>query len=224
VTIDRIGPGSSSIEYAIRGTRDRGRTWQLRRSTRYASPFDISFESVLELAITAEVLQGFEDEDIEVTSIDVPKLEVRKSFERYDIRRLLVWNGSRYADRDLVKAGPGERIRLRVVLRPVHAVGTKNVDLSLRVPDNARRNGFIDVQGGGLGALEDPCFLFPEECAEDTQQSFDKVPSKLQNQPPGNAVVARLWLRGSGQRARAVARQDSVVAGGVAIGFILDKE
>ena len=223
VTIDRIGPGSSSIEYTIRGTRDRGRTWQLTRSTRYASPFDISFDSVLELAITAEVLQGFEDEDIEVTSIDVPKLEVKEAFEQYDIRRLLVWNGSRYADKDVVRAGPGERIRLRVVLRPVHTTGTKNVDLSLDVPANARRNGFIEVAGGGAGVFEDPCFLFPEECAEDTTLTFDKLLSTFKNQPPGDAVVARLWLRGSGQRDRAVARQDAVVARGIAIFFRLEK-
>jgi hypothetical protein len=223
VTIDRIGPGSSSIEYTIRGTRDRGRTWRLTRSTRYASPFDISFDSILELAITAEVLQGFEDEDIEVTSIDVPKLDVTKVFERYDLRRLLVWNGRKYAQKEFVKAGAGERVRLRAVLKPVHRTGTKNVALSLRVPENARRNGFIEVAGGGAGVFEDPCFLFPGECAGDTQQTFDKLLGTFQKQPPGDALVARLFLRGSGQRARAVTRQDSVVAGAALIGFRLEK-
>ena len=102
VTIDRIGPGSSEIEYTIRGTRDGGASWELTRSTRYASEFDISFDSVLEVAFTAEVLQAFEGEEIEVTSIDVPRLDVKEAFERYDLRRLLVWNGSRYAEEDFV--------------------------------------------------------------------------------------------------------------------------
>ncbi|MGH3705918.1 MAG: hypothetical protein ACRDT9_14885, partial [Agromyces sp.] len=224
VTIDRIGPGSSAISYTIRGTRDRGATWALTRSTRYASPFDISFESVFEVAITAEVLQGFEDEDIEVTSIDVPKLDVTETFERYELRRLLVWNGSRYVRKNYATAGAGERIRLRAVLRPVHRTGTKNIDLSLRVPAGARRSGYIEVFGGGAGIFEDPCFLFPEECAEDTTQSFDQVLRAFRNQPAGDELVARLWLRRSERpRAQAVVRQDSVVAGGAAIGFLLEK-
>jgi hypothetical protein len=224
VTIDRIGPGSSSIEYTIRGTRDRGATWELTRSTRYASPFDISFESVFEVSITAEALQAFDDEEIEVTSIDVPKLDVTEAFERYDISRLLVWNGSRYVRKDFVRAGPGERIRLRAVLRPVHTSGTKNVDLSLRVPERAKRNGFVEVLGGGSGVFEDVCFLFPEECAGETQQSFDQLLKAFEDSPPGDALVARLWLRRSERpRAEVVVRQDAVVAGRRTIAFLLEK-
>ncbi len=46
VTIDRIGGGSSAVDYTIRGTRSGGRAWRLTRSTRYASVDDISFDSV----------------------------------------------------------------------------------------------------------------------------------------------------------------------------------
>ena len=225
VTIDRIGPGSSAIEYTIRGTRDGGATWELTRSTRYASPFDISFESVFEVAITAEVLQAFEDEEIEVTGIDVPKLDVTEAFERYDIRRVLVWNGTRYVQKDFVRAGAGDRIRLRAVLNPVHATGSKNVDLSLRVPSNAKRNGFIEVLGGGSTFFEDPCFLFGEDCAGDTEQSFDQLLKSFEDSPPGDALVARLRLRGSQKpRAQVVVRQDAVVAGHEGIGFLLKKK
>jgi hypothetical protein len=225
VTIDRIGPGSSAIEYTIRGTRDGGAAWELTRSTRYASPFDISFESVFEVAITAEVLQAFDDEDIEITSIDVPKLDVTENFERYDLRRVLVWNGTRYVQKDFVRAGPGDRIRLRAVLRPVHTTGTKNVNLSLRVPANAKRSGFIEVLGGGSTFFEDPCFLFGEECAEDTEQTFDQLLRTFENSPPGDALVARLWLRRAERpRAQAIVRQDAVVAGHVGIGFLLKKK
>jgi hypothetical protein len=225
VTIDRIGPGSSAIEYTIRGTRDRGTTWELTRTTRYASPFDISFESVFEVAITAEALQAFDDEEIEVTSIDVPKLDVTEAFERYDLTRLLVWNGSRYVRKDFAKAGPGERIRLRAVLRPVHEAGTKNVDLSLRVPEGAKRNGFIEVLGGGSAFFEFPCFLFGEECAGDSAQTFDQVLKEFESSPPGDALVARLRLRRAEKPgAQVVVRQDAVVAGHRAIAFLLEKD
>lgn len=224
VTIDRIGAGSSSIDYAIRGTRDGGVSWELTRSTRYASEFDISFDSVLEVAFTAEVLQAFEGEDVKVTSIDVPRLDVEKAFERYDLRRLLVWTGSRYEEEDFVAAAPGERIRLRAILRPVHTTGTTAVDLSLRVPTNARRNGFVEVLGGGSIGAEVPCFIVDEECVDDTEQTFDQLLKAFENQPPGDAVVARLRLGEAGRlRAQTSIRQDAVVSGGIAIGFLLER-
>ena len=222
VTIDRIGPGSSAIAYTIRGTRDGGATWELTRSTRYADSFDISFGSVLELASTAEILEAFPGEDVRVTSIDVPKLDVKQAVEQYDVTRVLVWNGSRYVNRRLVSGRPGQTIRLRAVLRPTHTTGTKNVDLPLRVPSNARRSGYIQVLGGGSISPEIPCFIFEEECVEETEQSFDSLLRAFQNQPPGNAVVAQLRLGGAETlRAQAASEQDAVVSGGRAIGFRL---
>jgi hypothetical protein len=222
VTIDRIGPGSSEIAYTIRGTRDGGATWELTRSTGYADSFDISFGSVLEVASTAEILEAFPGEDVRVTSIDVPKLDVKQALESYDVTRVLVWNGSRYVNRRSVSGRPGQTIRLRAVLRPTHTTGTKNVDLSLRVPSNARRSGYIQVLGGGSISPEIPCFIFEEECVDETAQSFDSLLQAFQNQPPGNAVVAQLRLGGAETlRAQAVSEQDAVVSGGKVIGFRL---
>jgi hypothetical protein len=222
VTIDRLGPGSSSIEYTIRGTRDGGASWELTRSSRYASEFDISFESVIEPAFTAEVLQAFDGEDIEVTSIDVPRLDVTETFEQYNIRRVLVWNGSRYAEEDVVEGRPGQRIRLRAILKPVHANGTEAVDLSLRIPDNARRSGYVEVLGGGSIGAEVPCFIVDEECVDDTEQTFDQLLRAFENQPPGDALVARLRLGEAGRlRAQTSVRQDAVVKGDAFIGFLL---
>lgn len=224
VTIDRIGAGSSSIDYAIRGTRDGGVPWELTRSTRYASEFDISFESVLEVAFTAEVLQAFEGEDVKITSIDVPRLDVEKAVERYDLRRLLVWTGSRYEEEEFVVAAPGESIRLRAILRPVHTTGTEAVDLSLRVPLNARRDGFVEVLGGGSIGVEIPCFIVDEECVDDTEQTFDQLLRAFENQPPGDALVARLRLGEAARlRAQTSVQQDAVVNGGIAIGFLLER-
>ena len=222
VTIDRIGGGSSAIDYTIRGTRDGGAAWELTRSTRYASPDDISFDSVVEVAFAAETLQAFDGEEIEVTSIDVPKLEVKKAFERYNLKRLLVWNGSRYVVRDFAAARPGRTIRLRAVLQPTHRSGTKTVDIALRVPANARRSGYIEVLGGGTIGPEIPCFIVEEECVDEGDRTFDQLLNAFKNQPPGDAVVARLRLGDAGTlRAQSSVREDAVVAGRLAIGFLL---
>jgi hypothetical protein len=222
VTIDRIGGGSSVVDYTIRGTRDGGATWELTRSTRYASQDDISFDSVVEVGFTAQTLQAFDGEEIEVTSIDVPTLEVKKAFERYNLKRLLVWNGSRYVVRDYAAARPGRTIRLRAVLQPTHRTGTKNVDLRLRVPTNARRSGYIEVLGGGTIGPEVPCFIVEEECVDEGDGTFDQLLAAFKNQPPGDAVVARLRLGDAGTlRAQSSVREDAVVGGRLAIGFLL---
>jgi hypothetical protein len=222
VTIDRIGAGNSEVAYTIRGTRDGGATWELTRSSHYASPDDISFESVVEVGSTAETLQAFDGEDIQVTSIDVPTLQVEKAFEQYSVKGLLVWNGSRYVTRDFVAARPGRTIKLRAVLKPVHTTGTKTVDLSLKVPANARRSGWIEVVGGGSISPDLPCFIEDEECAEDTQQTFDQLLTAFEHQPRGDALVARLRLGDVGVlRAQSSQQQDATVRGRKSIGFFL---
>jgi hypothetical protein len=222
VTIDRIGGGNAEVAYTISGTRDGGRTWELTRSSHYASPDDISFTSVVEIGSAAQALQAFDGEDIQVTSIDVPTLEVEKAFEQYDVKSLLVWNGSRYVSRDYVAARPGRTIRLRAVLKPVHTTGTKTVDLSLKVPANARRSGWIEVVGGGSISPDLPCFIEDEECVEETGQTFDQLLNAFKNQPRGDALVARLRLGDAGTlRAQSSQQQNATVRGRKAIGFLL---
>lgn len=221
VTIDRIGPGNAEAAYTIRGTRDGGRTWELTRSTHYASSFDISFDSVAEVSITAEILQAFEGEEIEVTSIDVPTLEIEKSFEQYQVRSILQWNGARYVAREFLRGRPGQMLKLRIVLKPAHLAGLKNVDLQLKVPANARRSGWVEVLGGG-STSGIPCFIFDEECEDEpTEQTFDQLLSALQNAPRGDALVARLRLGNGAVRASVTKQQDAVVVGRRAIGFLL---
>jgi hypothetical protein len=221
VTIDRIGPGNAEAAYTIRGTRDGGRTWELTRSTHYASSFDISFDSVAEVSITAEILQAFEGEEIEVTSIDVPTLEIEKSFEQYQVRSILQWNGARYVAREFLRGRPGQMLKLRIVLKPAHLAGLKNVDLQLKVPANARRSGWVEVTGGG-STSGIPCFIFDEECEDEpTEQTFDQLLSGLQNAPRGDALVARLRLGNGAVRASVTKQQDAVVVGRRAIGFLL---
>ena len=221
VTIDRIGPGNAEAAYTIRGTRDGGQTWELTRSTHYASSFDISFDSVAEVSFTAEILQAFEGEEIEVTSVDVPTLEIEKSFEQYQVRSILQWNGARYVAREFLRGRPGQMLKLRVVLKPVHLAGTKNVDLSLKVPANARRSGWVEVVGGG-STSGIPCFIFDEECGDEpVQQTFDQVLAALESAPRGDELVARLRLGNGAIRASATKQQDAVVVGRRAIGFLL---
>jgi hypothetical protein len=226
-TIDRIGPGNSEVAYTIRGTREGGRTWTLSRSSHYVSEFDISFGSIDDILIALDLINSFDAEEIDITSVEVPKVDVGKAVEFYRLKRVLVWNGSSYVARNFVRARPGQLIRLRAELTARHLTGVQTVDLNLRVPATARRSGSIQVLGGGdLFGPEIPCFFDEfEECGEDpTQQSFDALLAALRNQPRGDALVARLRLGGNGAtRAQASRRPDPgvVVRGSRFLGFEL---
>jgi hypothetical protein len=225
VTIDRLGPGNAEMAYTIRGTREGGVPWELSRSSHYASQFDVSADTVWEPAVTAEILQGFEGEDITVTGMNVPTLEVEKAFEEYLLRRVLVWNGSKYVSRHLVRGAPGERAKLRAVLEPVHRAGVERVDLTLRVPLNAKRGGFIEVLGGASAAPEIPCFIVDEECGgSQGDVTFDQLLKAFDEQPRGDDLVARFRLgRPAAVRGQVTERQDAVVVGEKFIGFKLKR-
>jgi hypothetical protein len=222
VTIDRIGKGNAEVAYTITGTRADDSPWELVRTNHYASPFDISFESVLEPAITTEILASYRDEGIEITGMDVSQVDVEKTFEQYSLSKVLVWNGRAYVKRDFIAKRPGQTIRLRAVLTPKHAGGTTQlVDLPLKVPTWVRNGGFIEVQGGLSGGLEIPCFFEGDEGCEDGEgATFDKVLKAFQKQPRNDLVFARLRIGPSGSiRAHAEEQQDAVVSGARLIGF-----
>ena len=162
------------------------------------------------------MLQGFEDEDVEVTSIDVPKLDVKEAFERYDVEaaarleRLTVRSAG-----DVVRAEAGERIRLRAVLQArAHGRDEERRPLPARPRKREAQRLHRGARAAVRGVFEDPCFLFPEECGEDTTQTFDQLLKAFKNQPPGDALVARLWLRAirRDRAPQAVAQQDAVVS------------
>ncbi|MGH3112944.1 MAG: hypothetical protein ACRDOP_05705, partial [Gaiellaceae bacterium] len=223
VTIDRIGPGSAEIAYRISGTREGGATWQLRRSNRFASLFDISFDSVWEPTLNSELLQGFDEEDIEITGIEVSRLDVVKRYEAYRLRNVLVWNGWRFVTKEVVRARRGQTILLRAVLGATHRSGTTKVDLTLRVPRTVRRDGFIEVGGGGSTFAEIPCFFEGEDCGEEAGAlTFDRLLRTLRTQPRNDALIGSLRLGDRGRlRARDTELLDAVVTGSRFIGFEL---
>jgi hypothetical protein len=224
VTIDRIGPGNSEVHWTIEGTRAGGVPWELTHTNHYASPFDISFESVFEVSDFVSILSSFGAEPIHITSVDLTKVDVEEAFEAYRLSKVLVWNGSEFVKKDMIRRRPGGRILLRAVLTPQHETVPVNLDLLLRVPTNARRSGFIEVQGGGSVFGEIPCFFEDGEgeCGESEPATFDALLNTLSGVPRNDQVTARLRLGEAGRvRARAVEQADAVVQGSRVIGFEL---
>lgn len=223
-TIDRIGPGNSEVHWTIEGTRAGGAPWELTHTNHYASPFDISFESVFEVSDFVSILSSFTAEPIHITSVDLTKVDVEEAFEAYRLSKVLVWNGRDFVKKDVVRRRPGGSVLMRAVLRPEHEASPVNLDLLLRVPANARRSGFIEVRGGGSLFGETPCFFEDGEgeCGESEPATFDALLSKLSGVPRNDQVTARLQIGEPARtRAKAVEQVDAIVQGERIIGFRL---
>ncbi|HSK16128.1 MAG TPA: hypothetical protein VK915_08160 [Gaiellaceae bacterium] len=218
VTIDRIGQGSSEIAYRIRGTRESGEPWEYNRANRYVSPWDISFDSVWEVATDAEILAGFEGEDITVTDIDVAKLDIEQALKQYRIAKVLAWNGKKYASSEVIRAKAGKLIRLRISLKGPEKGGLTTIDTSVRVPKNMRRPGLLEVGGGGGGFEDEVCFFFDcEELGEGDEgdePTFDEVLAQLEALPRADSLTVRLRnLSNRKVRAQTTRQLDAVVTG-----------
>ncbi|MDQ3432591.1 MAG: hypothetical protein M3467_10325, partial [Actinomycetota bacterium] len=68
---DRYGEGRSKLHWTIKGERADGTPWQLDRSNRYASQWDVNFESVFELWDQLWTIQDNSAEQVRVTDVDV---------------------------------------------------------------------------------------------------------------------------------------------------------
>ena len=117
VVFDQVNKGSSSVEWTINGRRANGNPFQLAYSNRYASDFDISSESVGQLAEQLAILQGNPFEAIKFTSVDIDA-SFESTVRKYTIESVkLSRNGSPFRAREFVRVAPGDELRVRVGLR-----------------------------------------------------------------------------------------------------------
>ena len=212
-TFDAIGPGSSRVRWTIAGTRAGGAPWRLARANMYASRWDIAIESSDPLWMELDALAANPFEKVRFTAVRA-SASVEETPRRYTISKVLVAkNAGPYRAVRRVRARPGMRLRLRVVLKAFEGRG-RTVRLRFVVPRRARLGGMIDIHGGAMGGGPPVCFS-SEECeGGGTVKSFDHLLRILRRQPRNNHLLADFRV---GPRERVVARRrvalDQVVQG-----------
>ena len=189
---DEIGGGSSDLEWTVTGTDSDGEPWTLTRSNQFASDWDISIESAFELYFQLYVLYYNDFEEIEFTGVDVTAT-VDDEVRQYKIVKTLVSkNGGSFEDVRRLRVRPGTRLDLKVKLQPYDREVKKIVEMSLRVPRDARRSGEIEISGGSSG---DSYYCFFEGgCGGKKAESLEDVIYALENSPKNNELRARMRL------------------------------
>lgn len=179
--LDQIGKGSAKVRWTVEGTRADGSPWQYTRTNRYASRYDITFESVYESyrqlsAILHNKFARVNINDIHYNATYDPAYRAL-NLDRVEAKVGGDWVTVNRRTRAL-KVEAGSDLRLRVTLQPSDKTRpAQTVRLSVAVPSRAR-DGYLVVG--------------EDESRSGKASSFDELLEQLANAPRSNTVTAML--------------------------------
>jgi putative cell wall-binding protein len=186
--LDRWGEGTSTLSWTVRGSREDGQPWQLRRDNMFASDWDIGVESFWELWSMLEMLQL---NPFETVALD--DVAITGDFEQ-DVKRarltevtVSVDGGEPQPAEGGIVAQPGSMLHITAVL--AGRGYERPVSLTLQVPDDAFGFAFLTVRGGAFSE-----FFFDEPGMPGSGElmSFDDLLAQLADKPKGNEVIAEI--------------------------------
>ena len=179
---DAIGKGSGRLEWTITGTDSVGLPWRLERSDTFASEFDLSFETAIEIADEIFAISQFQDEGVTVESMELSG-SVEQAFKALRIKQVLVKRNGEFrpVGEELI-ARPGQLVRLRVVLKPAAGGPERLAHLNVRMPDRFRF-AVIEVAGG-------PVEEFCEDEFCEGPETFEALLEELRTKRQHNVLSA----------------------------------
>lgn len=145
--VDAIRKGSELMTWSISGD-DNGRPFNLGMTDRYASSYDITFESPWDVADTVWLLSSLPGVTVEEVTSDA---EVFEDHSTWNLDHVEQWRGDQWVTvsrRRPALATAGRVLRVRAVLETASGA-TKNRSLTFRVPARASGSvGALEVTGG----------------------------------------------------------------------------
>jgi SpoIVB peptidase S55 len=197
---DRVGAGSSLVHFTVDGTTSLGEPFTLVRTNRYASPDDISVESVFEASDdVARILQNrFTDVTIDAVRITTEMSPVDRAFVVGKVERKIGDTFKRLTHSAPARVRTGSTITLRVTLTSLrNALGTKVVLVHVKVP-TARAGSFGALNvgqpgsgGGGEFGATGQAVVSPARAGV---TSFDGLLNRLSNAPRNDQLQAEIDL------------------------------
>lgn len=200
--VDAIQPGSEVAAYSVTGTDRQGRPFDIAFDDRYTSEWDISFESIFEIADVVWMLSRMQGVTVDAVTADAEVSDATATWRlrKLEQRRRGEW--VKLGRRQPAMTRSGGVLRLRTTL--VEADRVRTVRFRLDVPKDARRRGFLQVEGGG--SIWDSAIYQ----AETPAQLQDAVGTRVRN----DEVQASLRFSRRGSQVSAVSRPQSLVVRG----------
>jgi hypothetical protein len=180
--LDEIGKGSARLRWHVEGTRADGSTWEYTRTDRFASRWDITWESIWEPYTQLRKIQHNGFERVRITDVHF-RGSYDPKFRALQIAKFEMFLDGRWvtieAHRPAKEVHAGSDVPVRVTLEPSAGGDVQVVRLDVTVPKGtAGRNGTLYVgDGGGRGARAN---------------SFDKLLVNLANAPRNDVLTATL--------------------------------
>jgi hypothetical protein len=195
---DRLGGGSSLVQFIASGTTARGEPFALARTNRFADAWDISYGSVPELYNDISALLGNNFTGVTISDVTVKAWlnPVNRFFSVGKVERNVNGSFVKLTNSSVIKARAGGTVHLRVTLNsPRNAFGSKVVLLSVKVPPaRAGLSGTLAVGQLGQGGFG---------TSGPAPTSFAGLVNKLANAPRNDQLQAELDVyRNNGSTAR----------------------
>jgi hypothetical protein len=200
-TFQKIGEGTSVVRWTVTGRTGGGQTFTLTRPNRFASQFDISFDSIFEMLDFLSVLQAQPFQEVHFSKVTITA-SADELYRRYRIEKVFQKTGAtrfvEVSSRRPVRAKTGAAVLVRVRLAPYKQRGASlNLDVAFRIPKGrAGSGGTLEVVGGASAFSEDVFCLFdPDACGQEGGvKSFGQVLQVLGRQPRNNQLIATMTI------------------------------
>ena len=221
--IDRIGEGTATASWTIKGTRKNGTPFSFTRSDLYADRGDISVATAIALAEDVFTIQENPGEVVKISSIE-SSAELTDVYESYVVAKVQAyqsgsWKTLSSKKTNKLKAG---KAQLKILLTSREG-DPRTLTTAVTVPSKAvGRAGWLSVTGGDSGSYDSEEFFYYEDEAfeEFPAPSEDDFPATLKDMasgPKNNEVETTLKFRASGTAGKkqvvTAATPDRVVSG-----------
>ena len=145
--LDAVAPGSELLSWTINGHQEGGSPFALSVTDRYASDYDITFESAYEIADFVYSLSVIKGVTIDDVSMNSQVIDDNSTWSIARVERLVAGTWVKAGKGAPIVTKAGKVLKLRAVLNG--ATGTRTVPVSVKVPASAAGAiGRLNVVGG----------------------------------------------------------------------------
>ncbi len=206
VVLDSLGDGSARVRWTVEGLRSDGTPFEYSRVNDFASPYDITFETIFESYAQLTRLLNNKFDHVTITGVSYRSL-VDPEYHAYHLGKVERRVGGSWVkmSRRNTTVARGSTMHLRVTLDRVGRLGQLVVPVNVDVPKGRGRGfGYLQLSGGGS-----------TYGSGGGAGSFDELLSQLSNATHNNSIVAQLRIsqRGPDYKAAQTRPTDDVVTG-----------